>query len=288
MRLKQSLWLLLSLLPCALPAQGLQWHRNPGNDHMYALVPNTTWQLAEVFAVGQGGHLVTIRNQAENDWILATFAPLAGTAMWIGLNDLATEGAFVWSRGEPVAYTSWDFGQPNDTTGGDDTVVMYPGIGNWDDLFERVRPAIIEVFNRPTSQPFGTGCPNGALVPAIVAAPGSVPVLSGTFTLELTSLPTTMFSKVHGLVGFSKTSWAGFTLPQDLAFVGAPGCTQYIGIEASVLIPHSGGTATWDIPIPNDKNLSGVEFFLQALVIDPLGSTFYSVSNAIEGTIGIR
>ena len=60
-----------------------------------------------------------------------------------------------------------------------------------------------------------------------------------------------------------------------------------MSIDASFRLPHAGGTATWDISIPNDKSLSGLEFFLQALIIDPLGPVRFSVTNAIEAAIGV-
>lgn len=286
MNLPHPSWL-LPLLASALPAQGLQWFVNPANDHNYALLDTVTWQGAEDIAVSMGGSLVTIRSQAENDWLVSTFSSLARTAMWIGLNDAAVEGTFVWSSGEPVSFTAWDAGQPSDPTGSNDFVIMFPSIGFWDDLTERTRPAIIEVFDRAVAKIFGTGCGNGAGVPVLAPVSGSVPVLARNFNLELSSIPTTQGASLFGLVGFSRTSWVGVPLPQDLAFINAPGCTQYVSIEALLQVPHAGGTATWDIFIPNDMSLSGLEFFLQALVIDALGPVRFSVSNAIEAAVGV-
>ena len=287
MSLPHPSWFLLPLLASALPAQGLQWFVNPANDHNYALLNNVSWQQAEDIAVSMGGNLVTIRSQAENDWLNSTFSPLAGTAMWIGLNDATEEGTYVWSSGEPVSFTNWDAGQPSDPTGSNDFVIMFPSIGFWDDLTERTRPAIIEVFDRPVAEILGTGCANGAGVPVFAPASGSIPLLGKDFNLEFSSLPTTLGVKLFGLVGFSKTSWAGFPLPQDLALINAPGCTQYVSIDASFQLPHAGGTATWDISIPNDRSLSGLEFFLQALIIDALGPVRFSVTNAVEAAIGV-
>ncbi len=91
---------------------------NPTNGHTYYLLDNATWTDSESEALTMNGHLVTINNQAENDWVLNTFDPLVPTTfsssvIWIGLNDAAQEGTFVWANGEPVTFTNWNVGQPD-------------------------------------------------------------------------------------------------------------------------------------------------------------------------------
>ena len=81
--------LVLLSLAAALPAQ--QWQPNPANGLLYSLSPLMTWDQAEAHAIGLGGHLVAIRNQDEQDWLLTTF----GTQnLWIGLNNPAELGTF--------------------------------------------------------------------------------------------------------------------------------------------------------------------------------------------------
>ena len=88
---------------------------NPVTTHTYFLLPSNDWTAAEAMAVSMGGHLVTVNDAAENDWIVSTFSSFGGQprALWIGLNDAAHEGVFVWSSGEPVAYTHWEAYQPD-------------------------------------------------------------------------------------------------------------------------------------------------------------------------------
>ena len=38
-----------------------------------------------------------------------------GTRRWIGLSDQAVENNFVWDSGEPVTYTAWGPGEPNNS-----------------------------------------------------------------------------------------------------------------------------------------------------------------------------
>ncbi len=98
--------------------------------HTYHLVrgeiphDGITWTEAESFAHTLGGHLVTINDAREQAWITNTFTPgnRLDFFLWIGLNDAAVEGEFVWSSGQPVTYTNWAPGEPNDFGDGEDYV----------------------------------------------------------------------------------------------------------------------------------------------------------------------
>jgi hypothetical protein len=106
------------------------WQHNPATGHDYLYVGDgMTWADAEEYAVSLGGHLVTINDAAENDWLIATF----GTQYWMGMNDIAVEGTWVWASGEPVTYTNWHVGEPNDIGGEDGGVVSGPFFGQWND-----------------------------------------------------------------------------------------------------------------------------------------------------------
>ncbi len=51
---------------------GQAWIKNPSNGHSYALqAKRMTWEQAEEETVKHGGHLVTIRSNAEQGWIKA-------------------------------------------------------------------------------------------------------------------------------------------------------------------------------------------------------------------------
>lgn len=97
---------------------------NPANNHAYYLLEQDTWFASQAEAVALGGHLATINDAAENSWVYATFSTFGGLnrGLWIGLNDAATEGNFVWVSGEPVTYTNWAPGEPNATRLNEDYV----------------------------------------------------------------------------------------------------------------------------------------------------------------------
>lgn len=95
---------------------------NPANGHEYYLLSRNAWFASQGEASVLGGNLVTINNEAENEWVYSTFANYEGVArgLWIGLNDVMSEGNFVWVSGEPVTYTNWATGEPNNSPGEED------------------------------------------------------------------------------------------------------------------------------------------------------------------------
>ncbi len=78
-------------------------------DSAYAIVQGGTWQQAEANAQKLGGHLVTINDSAENDWL----ASQGWLGKWIGMQDLDNDGTFTWSSGDATSWTNWEVGQPS-------------------------------------------------------------------------------------------------------------------------------------------------------------------------------
>jgi len=132
---------------------------NPANGHTYHLFISpqlgraqegmVSWEVGEQLAQSEfGGHLATINDQAENDWIRQTFTGDTGgpnnDRFWIGLNDIDSEGNHVWANGSSSAYRNWHAGNPGGA-GDEDVVEMRPS-GQWNDgSVGSHNPALVEV-----------------------------------------------------------------------------------------------------------------------------------------------
>ncbi len=122
------------------------WIRNPANGHYYKLTPSMSWTDGNTLAGQWGGYLATVNDAAEDFWIRTMFGP-AADVMFIGANDIETEGRWVWVEngenffngthegGTVVApwYSNWSPGEPNDS-GNEDAGMIYSSTGLWNDL----------------------------------------------------------------------------------------------------------------------------------------------------------
>ncbi len=154
--------------PPITPPQTSQWIQWPksdgGNGHWYQLTATGPWQDAEAEAVANSGHLVTINNQVEQDWLNATF-PFADGPLWIGLNQVygsaEPDSGWQWSNGDPVTYTNWASGEPNEappSETNEDRAQMHAfAPGRWQDVPGNasfaLRRGIIERRDAPTVPP---------------------------------------------------------------------------------------------------------------------------------------
>jgi hypothetical protein len=136
--MKNLSWIIISCSLCTLSIQAAGILTgpvyNPATTHSYFLLTSSSWTDAEATAVSLGGHLVTVNDAVENDWLVSTFSNFGGQprALWTGLTDTAQEGVFAWASGEPVSYTNWETGQPDDGGGfypHEDYVLIWPSPG---------------------------------------------------------------------------------------------------------------------------------------------------------------
>lgn len=192
---------LISLVACAPSIQaGIMTGPivNPSNGHTYYLLTQNNWSNSEAEDVSLGGHLVTINDAAENAWVVSTFANFGGVspALWVGLNDSAVEGTFVWASGEPVEYTNWGPGEPNNHTGIEDWAHIFPSqdgrFPTWNDApdsanaFCFVFNGVMEVAAATTWTVCASSCDYSS-IQAAIAAPttrdgDTLAIAAGTYT----------------------------------------------------------------------------------------------------------
>ena len=70
-----------------------------GGHGYYLSNASAPWQQAKILAENEGGYLVTMNDQAENDFLKDQ---LNGNMVFIGYNDAMTEGVGQWADNEQV------------------------------------------------------------------------------------------------------------------------------------------------------------------------------------------
>ena len=117
-------YMLSSLTAQCLPG----WLHYSGS--CYLLVNSEqTWDSSEVNCLRYGSHLVDIQEYDEQQF-LYQYITESGK-YWIGLNDLNTEGTFVWTSAAPTSYEEWRSVYTYQDTAGQDCVAIYGSTNNW-------------------------------------------------------------------------------------------------------------------------------------------------------------
>ena len=68
-----------------------------------------TWSNAQSDCESRGGDLASVRSSEEN---AEAYALTGGVSTWIGYNDKAVEGSWVWTDGYTGDYSNWLSGEP--------------------------------------------------------------------------------------------------------------------------------------------------------------------------------
>ena len=153
----------LAISPQAFGQWLSPWFEFEGHD--YRLTEPLDWFAAESLAVSVGGHLVTIDDAAENDWVFSTFDAIAPSypAFYIGLfqplGSPEPGGGWGWISGDPLGFINWDPQEPNNNTqfGNEDVGAIWTSNGNtpetWVDFAGNhwMWPSVVEVVPEPTT-----------------------------------------------------------------------------------------------------------------------------------------
>ena len=85
------------------------------NGHIYEIYSaGISWTEAKQYCENRrGGHLMTVNNSGEHDFIKSQLKNTGVTRYYIGGTDEEKEGEWRWVTGEPFTYTCWGEGEPN-------------------------------------------------------------------------------------------------------------------------------------------------------------------------------
>lgn len=112
----------LATLPCV---EG-DVHVEFGGHCYFRIAEDVTYAGALARCVAASAHLPVITSQEENDAVLSLFDNWS----WIGLRDLPHPDTFEWDTGEPLGFTKWYPGEPNNP-GGEEHCAHIWNTGEW-------------------------------------------------------------------------------------------------------------------------------------------------------------
>ncbi|CAN5684644.1 hypothetical protein BH11PLA1_BH11PLA1_02140 [soil metagenome] len=146
---------------------------NPANQHRYSLISSGLRFLdAEAIGVSLGGHLASIQDADENEFVRASVLGFDGVFNrrgWIGFTDRVSEGNFEWTDGSPISFTAFASGEPNNAGGVENYVEMLGSNGFWNDITNVGAAggdfAVIEVVPASRCQPADIADDQGTPLP---------------------------------------------------------------------------------------------------------------------------
>ena len=130
---------------------GTVWQEYNGS--LYSLTPPyISWENSEEYALSQGGHLVSLNGQNEENWIKEMYG--TDNQFWIGFTDQYSEGDWRWINGDPVVYTNWHISEPNNSRGLEDWAAMN-GYGDktWLDYPREITVPLNGIIEVPIPEP---------------------------------------------------------------------------------------------------------------------------------------
>ena len=102
-------------------------------NHCYKRYDDTiSWHVAKAHCESEGGYLVTITSQDEQDFVFDELVSFSPNNCWIGATDEAEEGKWQWFNEEKWKYDNWSTGQPDNC----DDLEHYGAISNTDGTWQ--------------------------------------------------------------------------------------------------------------------------------------------------------
>ena len=105
-----------------------------GNSQYKVFDDSKTWFEAKTYCESLGGHLATITNLDEQNFIANTvLRTYSKPFYWLGATDELAEGTWKWVTGEDWVYNNWNPVQP-DNANNEDYLHLYSSDKTWNDL----------------------------------------------------------------------------------------------------------------------------------------------------------
>ena len=82
-----------------------------------------------------GGTLAMLKAAEESDQLTKAMGQrFPVTELWVGLNELAAEGTWLWTTGAPIAFSNWKHEEPNGYRGNEHCTELFAHSWQWNDL----------------------------------------------------------------------------------------------------------------------------------------------------------
>ena len=108
-----------------------------GNSQYILVTYQYNRDAAQQYCKNNKAHLVNIESEEENTYVYSMFKNGLSTSddLWIGINDINTEGSYQKSDGTAQNYFNWRDGEPNNDHGGqpENCVDMSYTSSKWND-----------------------------------------------------------------------------------------------------------------------------------------------------------
>jgi Leucine-rich repeat (LRR) protein len=240
---------------------------NPANGHFYYRLKPGGWRASEGAAAAMGGHLVTINDLAEQEWVVERFRGHEDP-LWVGLFDTdpfnssldqnVRKTEFQWVSGESVTFESWAKGEPNDW-------------GSNGEGFAQIRPLAYGNWNDATEDNYGSGA-SGIVELVYSGAPVAVQEMKASTVVEQDNLALTAF--VHGDAPLTYV-WT----KDGQTVAGVSGPTLFL---SSVNLSDSG---TYAVTVTNGSG--SVHLAATVTVVPSVSFADSSLENAVRNQLGI-
>jgi hypothetical protein len=269
---------------------------NAAGKNYYRSTSSSGGGTAANTAESNGGILATVYDSVSNN-LLHYNAFMANARMYIGLNDIAEEGTFLWRDGSGLSYENWAPNQP-DNAGNEDYVEIRNDNGFWNDRSNTVsQPHFLQLTPAGFDQTF---CLGSDLQLAALSIPGASytwtgpdgfatgnqnPVITnatdvnvGTYTLNIGA---------NGCTATETVDIAMNPLPSSTAIIAlSPSVCE--GTTANLAVINSDPDATYQLrnataalPIGNAITGNGDTLFFTTETIEAASAFNFLVENAI-------